>query len=121
MTEPITVRVFDLTGSPLCVSATDGQRLHDKIAPLLKMGRQVDLSFKRVEVIISAFLNAAVGQLYGELPEDRIRELLSYNDLAAEDREMLKRVVENAKHYFSRPEDYDRAWQEEMGDAEDDE
>ena len=121
MTEPITVQVFDLTGSPLCVSTTDGLRLRDKIAPLLKMGRHVDLSFKRVDVIIPAFLNAAVGQLYGELPEDHIRELLSYKDLAAEDREMLKRVVENAKHYFNRPDDYDRAWQKEMVDAEDDE
>lgn len=118
MTEPITVQVFDLVGGPLCVSASDGQRLHDKIAPLLRKETPVGLSFKRVDILIPAFLNAAIGQLYGELPEDRLDELLSFRDLATDDREMLTHVVENAKAYFSRPEDFDRAWQEELGDEE---
>ena len=118
MNQPITVRAFDIIGGPLCVSTSDGQRLHDKIAPLLEKETPVVLSFERVEIIISAFLNAAVGQLYGELSEDRIRTLLSFRDLAPDDREMLKRVVENAKVYFSRPNDFDRVWQEELGDEE---
>ncbi len=118
MTEPITVQVFDIIGGPLCVSAGDGQRLHDKIAPLLKAGTPVILSFERVDILISAFLNAAVGQLYGELPEDRIRELLSVRDLAADDLDMVSRVVDNAKLYFSKPDEFDRAWEEELGDAE---
>ena len=118
VTEPITVQVFDIIGGPLCVSAKDGQHLHDKIAPLLKAGTPVVLSFERVDILISAFLNAAVGQLYGELSEDRIDELLFFRDLAADDHEMLTHVVYNAKAYFSRPEDFDRAWQEELGDEE---
>lgn len=118
MTEPITVQVFDIIGGPLCVSAGDGQRLHDKIAPLLKAGTPVTLSFERVDILISAFLNAAVGQLYGEFSEERIRELLSVRHLAADDLDILSRVVENAKLYFSRPEDFDRAWEEEVGDEE---
>ena len=118
MTEPITVQVFDIIGGPLCVSTSDGQHLHDKIAPLLKEGTPVVLSFERVDILISAFLNAAVGQLYGELPEDRIRELLSVRNLAPDDLDMLSRVVENAKLYFSRSEDFDQAWQDELGDEE---
>lgn len=69
MTEPIIVRVFDIVGGPICVSAEDGQRLHGKIAPLLREGRKVALSFEQVDTLISAFLNAAIGQLYGEFPE----------------------------------------------------
>ncbi len=118
MPEPITVQVFDIIGGPLCVSASDGQRLHDKIAPFLEAETPVVLSFKRVDILISAFLNAAVGQLYGKLSEDRLDELLSFRDLADDDREMLAHVVENAKRYFSRPEDFDRAWREELGDEE---
>ena len=118
MTEPIAVRVFDIIGGPLCVSASDGQRLHDKIAPLLEAGTPVVLSFERVDILISAFLNAAVGQLYGKLSEDHIRELLTVRELAADDLDMLSRVVENAKLYFSRPEEFDRAWEEELGDEE---
>ena len=118
MTREITVRVFDIIGGPLCVSTSDGQRLYDKIAPLLKAGSPVVLSFERIEILISAFLNAAVGQLYGELPEESIRALLSFRDLADDDREMLERVIENAKMYFKTPDDFDRVWREELGDEE---
>ena len=118
MTEPVTLRVFDTIGGPLCVSVSDGKRLYDKIAPLLKAGTPIVLSFKQVDVLVPAFLNAAVGQLYGRLSEDRVREFLSVRDLAADDLEVLRCVVDNAKLYFSRPVDFDRAWQEELGDEE---
>ncbi len=73
------------------------------------------LSFEDVEIIISAFLNASVGRLYGEFPEETIRKFLSYEGLQKDDLDMLKRVVDNAKKYFSNPLDYDRAWTEEIG------
>ena len=117
MSEPIIIRVFDIVG-PLCVSAEDGQRIHDKIAPLLREGKKVALSFEQVETLISAFLNAAIGQLYGEFPEERIRELLSVRNMDADDLDVLKRVVENAKVYFKEPKKFDKAWKEEVGDEE---
>ena len=116
MTQSITVRVYDIIGGPLCVSTEDGQRLYDKISPLLKEGMPVALSFERIDTLISAFLNAAIGQLYGELPEARIHELLSFQDLADDDSEVLKRVVENAIAYFGNPDAFDQAWLEEMDD-----
>ena len=119
MSEPITVRVHDIAGGPLCVSADDGQRLHDKIAPLLKEGTPVVLSFEQVETLISAFLNAAVGQLYGEFSEEEIKKLLLPPvGLAPDDLDVLKRVTDNAKTYFSSPKEFDQAWQEEVGDEE---
>ena len=118
MEKPIIVRIFDIVGGPLCVSAEDGQRVHDKIAPLIRDGKPVALSFERVETLISAFLNAAIGQLYGEFPEDRIKELVTVQDMADEDMAILKRVVDNAKAYFSSPKEFDQAWQEEVGDEE---
>jgi len=118
MTEPIVVRVFDIAGGPICVSAEDGQRIHDKIAPLLREGKKVALSFEQVDTLISAFLNAAIGQLYGEFPEERIRDLLSVRDMEQDDLVVLQRVVENAKAYFKEPKKFDQAWKEEVGDEE---
>lgn len=111
MNDEVVVRVFDIVGGALCVSADDGQAVHDKIAPLLRDGRKVVVSFDRVETMISAFLNAAIGQLYGEFAEERIREQLSVRDMAQEDLDLLKRVVENAKTYFRDPERYRKAVQ----------
>jgi STAS-like domain of unknown function (DUF4325) len=109
MPEEITVRLLDIIGSPLAVSAEDGQLVHDKIAPLLHEGQCVVLSFDGVNTVISAFLNAAVGQLYGKFSEDKIRELLTVADISQEDIGLLKHVVENAKAYFRDPERYRRA------------
>jgi hypothetical protein len=113
--QEIIVRAFDVIGSPLGVSSDDGQKVHDKIAPLLREGRKVSLSFDRIETIISAFLNAAIGQLYGELPEEKIRELFNVRDMAQEDLALLKRVVDNAKLYFANRKEFDQAWKEETG------
>jgi len=117
-TQEIIVRAFDVIGSPLGVSSDDGQKVHDKIAPLLREGRKVSLSFERIETIISAFLNAAIGQLYGEFPEDKIRELFSVRDMSPEDLALLKRVVDNAKLYFKNRAQFDEAWKEVLGREE---
>lgn len=114
MSQPITVRVRDIIGSPLCVSAEDGQILHDKIAPLVRDDVHVVLSFRGVDTVISAFLNAAIGQLYGEFSEDRVRGLLSFEDVTDDDLTLVKRVAENAVIYFKNAAQFDRAWEEEF-------
>jgi hypothetical protein len=69
--------------------------------------------------MITAFLNASVGQLYnGDYAEDFLHQNLSAVDITAEDLEMLGRAVENAKAYFKNREAYDKAWKEEVGDDE---
>jgi hypothetical protein len=116
MSEPVIIRVFDVVGTPLCVSSADGQLVYDKLAPLLREGRKVAISFAQVETLISAFLNTAIGQIYGELTEERVRELLSVRDMLPEDVTLLKRVVDNAKIYFRDPERFNKAIEEATGD-----
>ena len=55
-----------------------------------------------VSTLTSAFLNAAVGQLYGQFDEDQIRRLLKVEDRESDDVALLKRVVDTAKQYFLR-------------------
>ena len=114
MDEPLIARIATIVGGPLCVSAEDGQRVYDKIAPMLEEGRRVKLSFEGVETMISAFLNAAVGQLYGHMSEEKIKALLSVTDMKGEDAALLRRVVQNAKRYFANRAKYDAAWKEEI-------
>jgi hypothetical protein len=108
MSKEVIVRVVDISG-PLCTASDDGQLVYDKIAPLLREGRKVVLSFAGAETVISAFLNAAVGQLYGQFKDEEIRSLLSVRDMAPEDLVLLKRVVENAKAYFKDPKRFTEA------------
>ncbi len=115
MSAPIAIRVVDLVG-PICVSTDDGQRIYDTIAPLLRTGRPVALSFAGITTVIAAFLNVAIGQLYGEFSDAHIRTHISVSDLDAQDTALLHRVVENAKVYFAAPTRFAQAWAEETSD-----
>lgn len=101
MSDTISIRIRDVLGGPLAVSTEDGQALHDRIAPLLRAGQRVALVFDGMEITTPTFLNAAVGQLYGEFEHGQIRALLSVRDAAPADLALLKRVVENSKGYFA--------------------
>ena len=114
MTDPIAVRLHDRVG-PICAATDDAQSIYDEIFPILADDRPVVLVFDGVEVLIPAFLNVAVGQLFGAMPEEKIRALVSVSGIADDDRELFEAAMENAKRYWERPADYDRAWREEAG------
>ncbi len=118
MDKSVTVKVADLIGSPLCISSEDGQKVFDKVSALLKEGAGVIISFDRVNMLISLFLNVAIGQLYGFFSEDEIRSKLQVEGLSGDDMELLKRVVDNAKRYYANPKQYDAAWQNEENEDE---
>ena len=100
MPKDIQVSMFEVVGGPLCVASNDGQKVYDRIAAALKMDRAVTLSFHKVTTLTAAFLNAAIGQLYGTFSEEKIRSLLKVKDMEPVDLALLKRVVDNAKLYF---------------------
>ena len=120
MQNGIDISIYQVVGSPLCVASSDGERVHDRIAAALREGRKVSLSFLNVSTLTSAFLNAAIGQLYGEFDEATIRALLEVKDIEPDDRELLKRVVETAKHYFKDPNAFNAAIRETLEIEDDD-
>lgn len=114
MSDAITIMVFEVVGSGICVASDDGQKVHDQTAAALREGRNVTLSFLNVETLTSAFLNAAVGQLYGEFSEEIIKKQLAVSEMEQDDLVLLKRVVETAKEYFSDPERFKKAREEAL-------
>lgn len=116
MSKNLELSIFEIVGSPLCVASGDGQKVFDRLAAVLKESRSVTLSFHNVSTLTSAFLNAAIGQLYGAFSEEQIRSLLKVQDMQADDLALLKRVVETAKQYFKDPKKFDQAVQEAQGD-----
>jgi hypothetical protein len=119
MKKSLTLSVFEVAGSPLCVASDDGQRVHDRVAAALKEGSNVTVSFLNVSSLTSAFLNAAIGQLYGSFTEDQIRSKLKVKDIEPDDLALLKRVVETAKQYFKDPKRFDKAVEEAIEDGGD--
>jgi len=104
-----TITLTKVIGSPHCVSSADGTKVHDRIAEALRRGEDVALSFAGVEDVTSAFLNAAIGQLYGEFSEQAIRSHLQVTDGEGDQLVLLKRVADRAKEFFRDPEHYNAA------------
>ena len=113
------VSAYEVVGSPFCVASGDGEKVFELLAAALENERKVALSFRNVDVLSPAFLNTAIGQLYGPFPEEKIRSSIRLEDMKPDDQEMLKRVVENAKCYFRDPEGFDQAYEEVMGGQDD--
>ena len=120
MSNRLKLSVFEIVGSPLCVAASDGQKVYERLAAIFLEGRQATLSFHHITTLTSAFLNAAVGQLYGRFSEEQIRALLAVQDMQSDDLGLLKRVVDTAKLYFKDPQTFVMALRETMEDGDDD-
>ena len=119
MSKNLELSIFEVVGSPLCVASNDGQKVCDRLKVALKEGRNVVLSFHNITTLTSAFLNAAIGQLYGTFSEEEIRSLLNVRDMQQDDMALLKRVVETAKQYFKDPQKFDQALRETLEDDND--
>lgn len=115
MVTKIKMKVMDIVGYQLCVSSEDGQKLFDLINQNFQENKKVELSFQGVTNLTSAFLNAAVGQLYGNFSEYFVKVNLSVIDMEKDDMIILKRVVERAKDYFNNPEPYEKAVNDLIG------
>ena len=64
MDNQIKIKVSDLTGSSLCISTEDGQKVYAAIEQQIKAGKRVNISFDGVTKTIALFFNVAIGQLY---------------------------------------------------------
>lgn len=114
--ETLTISVFNTVGNPFCVEADDGQKVYELIKKALQENKKVKVSFQNVEMLTSAFLNAAIGQLYKDFSEEEIKNNLSVDNIAKEDASLLKRVVITAKLYYKDPQKMEKSINEILGE-----
>ena len=107
MNKEAAVSVYEVVGSPFCVASGDGEKVYSRLASALKKNRGVSLSFRNVSALTAAFLNTAVGQLYGEFDEEQVHSLLKVEDMASNDAALLKVVKNSAKQYFKDPKGFE--------------
>jgi hypothetical protein len=112
----IRISIFEQIGSNAAVSSEDGELLHERILKGLESDVKVILDFINIELITSTFLNAAIGQLYSKFDNPFLRDRLKVENLAKEDLDLLKKVVERAKEYFKDKEKMERKIKEVLGD-----
>lgn len=109
--------IKDLLKSPYAVSTDEGEKIFDKINAHFKDKEIVKVDFDGIDLIVSTFLNAAIGQLYGTYPVDFIQTNLSVVNMSNEDLDMLKKVTDRAKQYFKDKKSFEQASKKSFPDA----
>jgi hypothetical protein len=102
--EDITINIVNIIGDVYGVEAEEGQKVFELIAKAFTDKKKVLLSFQNIEMLTTAFLNTAIGQLYKDFSEGFIKENLKVSDISNSGKVALKRVVDTAKLYYKDPE-----------------
>ena len=117
--ERVKINVFETAGENCCVAACDGQKVYDIVTAALCKNKKIELSFAETSELTPAFLNSAIGQLYGFFPAEQIERNLLFTDISEEDEIILKRVIERAKTYFEHAYTCRKALKDVLGGEED--
>jgi hypothetical protein len=108
------VKVLEISGEN-AVAQEDGQKVYERIRELLKSGQDLQLDFQGVKIFASPFFNAAIGQLLKDFDADDLNRRLKFEHLSLVGQEVLKKVNENSKRYFSSSEAFKKAQTEVIG------
>lgn len=114
--DEVKVNIFGIVGQKDCTLPEDGDKIFKIIQKILKENKKASLSFLHVDKLTTAFLNNAVGKLYGEFDENQIKSSLKVEDLSDSGKARLKRVTTNAKNYFKNPEKMRESIKEILGE-----
>jgi hypothetical protein len=98
--ESIRLLVADIIRNDTAVSTDDGDRVFQMIKSNFTKGYFITLDFDQIHLLTTAFLNAAIGQLYSEYKSDFLNKNLKLTNVAEEDKILFLKVIERAKEYF---------------------
>jgi hypothetical protein len=113
--EKIIINIYSIVGDSLCVSSEDGDKIFEHIKKVLDMNKKVELSFKNVEILTSAFLNNAIGKLYENFENEKLKNSMSVIDISSEDKALLQRVIDTAKLYYSDKKRFEKSIDDILG------
>ncbi|NOX46679.1 MAG: STAS-like domain-containing protein [Chlorobi bacterium] len=99
--------VREIINSDVAVSADDGDLVFAEINKALTLDQAVELDFSGIQILITAFLNAAIGQLYSKYEGEQLNAMLKLTNVANEDKILFKKVVERAKEYFANKREFE--------------
>lgn len=112
----ISIRVFDEIGGDSAISVNDGDAIFKKIDNAISNGIIVLLDFQNVNFIITAFLNACIGQLYSKYDSEELNKYLKLQNVTTENNHLFIKVIKRAKEYFNNPKDFQNSVNDVLGD-----
>jgi hypothetical protein len=102
----INIDVASVIGGTYGVTAEAGQKVYELIKKAFAENRQVAVSFLNIEMLTTAFLNAAIGQLYKDFSEETIKKNLHVENIYGSGQTILQHVTDMANLCYKDPEKF---------------
>jgi hypothetical protein len=102
------LEIRDFVEGNTALAPSKGYPIHDKIKETIEQKEVVYLDFQGMELMTTAFLNAAIGKLYSEFNSEYLNQYLKIKFISQSDVILLKKVIDTAKLYFSDPDAYNK-------------
>lgn len=102
--------IKDIIETNLAVSTENGNKVFEIIDTYLQKKEKVQLDFAGITIIITAFLNAAIGSLYSkkEYTGEFLNEYLKLENVEADDIKLFRDVIQRAKEYFADKDSFEK-------------
>ena len=84
--------VKNIIDSDLAVSSDDGKKVYQAIVEALRREAIVELDFQGITIVITAFLNMAIGKLYQDFKGDFLNHHLKLVNVDDKDKALCQRI-----------------------------
>lgn len=112
------IDIFNIVGQKDCTLPEDGDKVFNSLKRALEENKKIVISFQNVEKLTTAFLNNAIGKLYKDFDEEKIKQSLSLENMTESAKVRLKRVVINAKNFYKNPDKMRESIKEILGEED---
>ena len=106
--QEVTLKLSDHIALDIAMSSDEGDKINVLIRTALEKAEKVILDFSDINIMTTAFLNAAIGQLYKDFSSDILKRRLSVVNLKDSDITIFKLVTNRAKDYFGNNEQFSK-------------
>ena len=112
MSEVKTINIVETIDTPYCVDLGHAKKIYEILNDCLQKKQKVEISFIGAKMVITAFLNTAVGVLYKDFDTKVIDDLLSVIDIEPKFKVMWDKVIYGSPIYYKDKEGIDKIFQE---------
>lgn len=94
--------IREIINGDIAVSTSDGDLIYNLLNDYLSANKKIKIDFEGISILTTAFLNAAIGQLYSNpfYSDVFLNSHLELINVEKEDRILFSEVVKRAKEYF---------------------
>lgn len=103
-----TLKIRDLIKMDFAVTTDDGDSIFKILDQHFQNGEKIILDFSEIAILTTAFLNAAIGQLYSKYSSEDISIYLKLDKISNSDLLLVKTVNQRAKEYFANKEEFEK-------------